>query len=145
MQQLGDAEAPQLRAQLLGCGGDQAAQLVEGTDPVLAGAGAGHPQHPDGLYAAVSRLGGGLGPPRHRRSSRLDGVERIGLAGPAALLAVGPVHLDDAYALVEEVAGQAGAVAAGALHADEGDGAEALQPGQQAAVAGPVGRERLDA
>jgi len=84
-----DAQSSQLGPQLLGGGGDQAAELVEGPDPVLAGAGAGHPQYADGLHAAVSRLGQALGAARQGCSGGLDRVERIGLAGPAPLLAVG--------------------------------------------------------
>ena len=41
--------------------------------------------------------------------------------------------------------GEPGAVAAGALHANQGEGSEAAKPAEQAAVAGAVGGERLDA
>jgi hypothetical protein len=85
-----------------------------------------------------------VGPTRQGRSSRFDRVDRVGLAGPPALLAVGPVHLDDADVLVLEVAGEAGSVAAGAFHADQHDGAEALKPDQQLPIARSVGGEGLD-
>ena len=114
-------------------------------DPLLAGAAPGHAQHPYGLNAAVSRLRLSLGPPRQGGSSGFHRVDGIGLARPPPLLAVGAVHLDDAHALVVEVAGQAGPVAAGALDANHDDGAEALKPGQQPAITEAVGRERLDA
>ena len=44
-----------------------------------------------------------------------------------------------------EVAGQTDAIAAGALDTDQHDGAEALQPAQELAIAGPVGGKRLAA
>ena len=75
----------------------------------------------------------------------LNGVEGIGLARPPPLLAVRAVDLDDGDSVGLQVAGEPGAVAAGALHADQRDGAEAAKPCQQAAVAGGVGGERLDA
>ena len=59
-----------------------------------------------------------------------DGVERVGLALPAAVLAVGAAGLDDADAGGGEGAGQARAVAAGALDAGQADGPEPAQPAQ---------------
>src|ERR1039457_3512320 len=74
-----------------------------------------------------------------------SGVQRVGLALPAAVLAVGAVHFDDPDAGRGDVAGQARAVAAGALDADQGDGPETAPPAEQAGVAGRGDRELLDA
>ena len=98
-------------------GGHQAAELVDGPDPLLACAAPGDAQHPDGLHTAASCLGQSLGPPRQGGSSRFHRVDGIGLARPTALLAVRAVYLDDAHVVVVKVTGQAGAVAAGALDA----------------------------
>jgi hypothetical protein len=76
---------------------------------------------------------------------RRDGVEGIGLAPPPARLAVGPVDLHHGDAVVEQVARESCAVRTGALDTDPFDLAEAPQPGEQPAVAGGGGRERLDA
>ena len=74
-----------------------------------------------------------------------DGIQRIGLALPATVLAVGTVDLDDPDAGRGDVAGQARAVAARALDADQGDGPEPAQPAQQARVAARGSRELLHA
>ena len=106
--QLGNAQRPQLGAQLLGRGGHQASELVDSPDPVLACATTGDTQHPDGLHAAVLRLGSPLARPDSAARAASTASMGIGLAGPPALLAVGPIDLDDAHTLVVQVAGQAG-------------------------------------
>src|SRR5207302_8249272 len=74
-----------------------------------------------------------------------EGVHRVGLAAPAAVLAVGPVHLDDGDALGEEMTGQPSAVAAGSLDTDEVHLAEAAKPSEQRPVARWRGREAPNA
>ena len=64
-----------------------------------------------------------------------DRIVGVGLSGAPAALPVGPVDLDDGHLVVQEVAGESRAVAAGAFDADQLDGPEALQPGQQFAIA----------
>jgi hypothetical protein len=90
-----------------------------------------------------------LGAPRARPDwaspGGADSVQRVGLALPAAVLAVGAAGLDDADAGCGDVAGQAGAVAAGAFDPDQADGPEPAQPFQEAGVAGRAGRELPDA
>jgi hypothetical protein len=90
-----------------------------------------------------------FGAPRARPGLRsaggADRIQRVGLTLPAAVLPVGPVHLNDPDAGRADMPGQAGAVAAGALDPDQGDGPEPGQPLQQAGVAGRGDRELLDA
>jgi hypothetical protein len=84
------------------------------------------------------RAGGGTG--QHRPAGG-DRVDRVGLALPAAGLAIRPVDLDHRDGLGGQVAGQTGAVGAGALHPHLDQRAEAAQPGQQCHVAGCGGSE----
>src|SRR4051812_1114503 len=95
----------------------------------VAGAGLGQP-------ARVTRLGGaGCG----------DGVLGVALAASAATLTVRSVDLDHGHLFGVEVAGQPGPVGPGALDADQLDLAEVTEPGEELAVAGGGGVERLDA
>jgi len=73
------------------------------------------------------------------------GIDGIGLALPAAGLAVGPVDLDHRHALGVQVAGQAGPVGASALDPDQDHRAEGTQPGQQGGIPGGGGGELLGA
>ena len=89
-----------------------------------------------------------FGAPRARpdwAAGRADRVQRVGLALPAAVLAVGAVDLDDPDACCGDVAGQAGAVAAGPFDPDQADRPEPAQPAKQAGVSGRAGRELLHA
>src|SRR6185437_8608644 len=86
-------------------------------------------------------LGRATGPARLGRPGRADRIQRIGLALPAAVLAVGAVHLDDPDAGRSDVAGQASAVTAGSLDPDQADSPEPAQPAQQAGIAGRRSRE----
>ena len=70
-----------------------------------------------------------------------DRVQGVGLALPAAVLAVGAVDLDDPDAGRGDVPGQSGAVAAGPFDPDQADRPEPAQPAEQAGVAGRGGRE----
>jgi len=99
------------------------------------------PQRADGL----DRAGPGLrdtggGPGQHGARGRF-GIDRVGLADPAAGPPVRPVDLDHPDLCGSQESGQAGAVAAGALDPDRGHGTESLQPGEQPAVASHRGRE----
>ena len=121
------------------------AHLDKGLDPGLAGGALGDDEDPDGLDGTVSRLGLALRPTTQRGSGGFDGVEGIGLARAAALLAIRSVDLDDLDTDSAQVAGQARAIGTGALDADLGDVAEGLEPAQQRLVAGSVGLEALRA
>ena len=131
--------------QVIGAGHEQRPGLVDGLGPLGAGAALGDHQRPDRLDRAVAALRRAAGPPGLGGPGGADRVQRVGLALPAAVLAVGAVHLDDPDAGRGDVAGQAGAVAAGALDPDQGDGPEPAQPAQQAGVAGRSDRELLHA
>src|SRR5207245_2787523 len=122
--------------QVVGPGHDQGPGLVDGLGPLGAGAALGDHQRADRLDGAVPAFRRAAGPAGLRGPGGADGVERVGLALPAPVLAVGAVDLDDADAGGGDIAGQAGAVAAGALDADQADGPEPAQPAQQPGVAG---------
>jgi hypothetical protein len=94
---------------------------------------------------AVPSLRGAAGPAGLGGPGGADRIEGIGLALPAAVLAVGADCLDDPDAGGGDVAGQAGAVAAGPFDPGQADGPEPAQPAQQAGVAGRGGRELPDA
>ena len=132
-------------AQVVGPGQDQRPGLVDRLDPLGAGAALGDHQRPDRLDCAVPALRRAPGPARLGGPGGTDRIQRVGLALPAAVLAVGAVHFDDPDASRGDVAGQARAVAARALDADQGDDPETAQPAQQAGVPGRSGRELLDA
>ena len=116
--------------QIAGPGHDQGPGLAGGLGPLGAGAALGDHQRADRLDRAVPAFRRAAGPAGLRGPGGADGVERVGLALPAAVLAVGAVDLDDADAGGGDVAGQAGAVAAGALDAGQADGPEPAQPAQ---------------
>ena len=65
----------------------------------------------------------------------------IGLAPPAAALAVRPVHLDHTHPLAVKRAGEAGAVGAGPLDTDLFHVSEAPQPVVEGPVAGVVSND----
>jgi hypothetical protein len=71
------------------------------------------------------------------------GVDRIGLAAPAARVRVRLVDLNHGDFARPEVADKAGGEAAGRFDADDGDRSEGLKPGQQGPVALRRRRERL--
>jgi hypothetical protein len=98
-------------------------------------------QRPDGFHRAGAGLGGSGGGAGQHRPGRGDRVDRIGLALPAAGLAIAAVGLDHHDVLCGQVAGQAGAVGAGAFDPDLHQPAEGGQPGQQNRVAGSGGGE----
>ena len=136
------AVAAELVFERLGGGDEQVVDLV-----VRAGAGLGrraarHGEHADRLDGAVSGFGHSCGVAGEHSTRRGLGVGGVGLAAPAARLAVRAVHLPHAHTRRGEVAGEAGAVAAGAFDADAAQLAQRRQPGGQFAVTGARRRER---
>jgi hypothetical protein len=105
----------------------------------------GDHQRTDRLDGAVASFGRAAGPARLSGPGSADGVQRVGLALPAAVLAVRAVNLDHADTGRGDMAGQAGAVAAGSFDPDQADGPEPAQPPQEAGVASRAGRELPDA
>lgn len=99
-------------------GGDMTTFATAAHSALLDRAAAGYAQGTQRLDAPVTLFrdsggvsgqcgpGGGLG------------IDRVGLALPAASLAVRPVHLDQRHAVLAQEPGQASAVGAGAFHAD---------------------------
>src|SRR5712691_7693556 len=93
--------------QVIGPGHDQGPGLVDGLGPLGAGAALGDHQRADRLDGAVPAFRRAAGPAGLRGPGGADGVERVGLALPAAGLAGGADDLDDPDAGGGEVAGQA--------------------------------------
>src|SRR5260370_422957 len=98
-----------------------------------------------GEYGAGGGGRGGGVPRGDARGAGAGEAERVVLALPAPVLAVGAAGLDDPDAGGRDVAGQAGPVAAGALDAGQADGPEPAQPAQQPGVAGRGDGELCDA
>jgi len=131
--------------QVVGPGHDQGPGLAGGLGPLGAGAALGDHQRADRLDGAVPAFRRAAGPAGLGGPGGADGVERVGRAWPAPVLAAGAAGLDDPDAGGGDVAGQAGAVAAGALDAGQADGPEPAQPAQQPGVAGRGDGELRDA
>jgi hypothetical protein len=143
--QLQTGQVSQRLTELVGCGRHQTAELIEGLGAVVAGRRADHPQHANGLYAAVSGLGRAVSLTGERGTGGRQGVDGVALAHTPALLAVRSVHLHYGHAGVKQVAGEASSVAAGAFHSDLGHRPEAGQPPEQLGVTGCGGRKRFHA
>jgi hypothetical protein len=131
--------------QVIGAGQDQGPGLVDGPGAFSGGAALGDHQRADRLHGAVAALGRAAGPAGLGGPGGADGIQRVGLALPAAVLAVRAVHFHDPDAGRGDVAGQARAVAAGPLDADQGDGPEPAQPAKEPGIAGRRGSELPDA
>ena len=106
--------------ELFRCAVAEVAHLDEGLDPGLAGRALRHDENPDGLDGAVSGLGLAAGPTTEGGPGCFDGVEGVGLAAAAALLAIRSVDLDDLDAHPPQVTGQAGPIGTGSFDADLG-------------------------
>ena len=130
--------------QVIGPGQDQGPGLVDRLGALAAGAALGDHQRADRLHRAVPALRRAAGPAGLRGPGRADGIERVGLARPAPVLAVRAVHLHDPDAGRGDVAGQARAVAASPLDPGQAHRPEPAQPAQQPGIAGRRRRELLD-
>ena len=122
-------------AQGVGSGDEQITDLVRDPGPSVSGRAERHPQRPDRLDDPIGGLGdrGGFAV-EHRSGSGL-GVNGVTLAPPPPELAVRPVDLDHLDPASGQGPGQAQAVAAGALDPDLDEGAMALQPPLEPAIA----------
>ena len=95
LEEVEDAESPELGPDRIGGGRDQVAHLVERLGPTFAGRGPGHAQNPHGFDVSVPRLGLTAGLAREGSPGGRDGVLGIGLALEPPALSVGPVDFDD--------------------------------------------------
>jgi hypothetical protein len=112
-------------------GGDyQGVQAALDVGAVSNRAAAGHPQAAQRLDPHVSLFRHGGSPARQRGTGGGLGVDRVGLALPAAHSAVRAVDLHHRHVLGAQEPGQAGAVHAGALDTDQHQAAEPGQPRQ---------------
>jgi len=115
LEKLAGGQLPQGCPQLLGSGDEQHLERALQVGPVCDRAPAGHPQRPQRLDSSAAPLGCAGADPAERGPSRGFGVDRIGLALPAAGLAVGSIDLDQLNLLGLQKRGQAGAVGTGAF------------------------------
>jgi hypothetical protein len=132
-------------SQVIGPGQDKCPGLVDRLGPLGAGAALGDHQRPDRLHRAVAAFRRAGRPPRLRSPRGAHRIERVGLAGPAPVLPVGTIDLNNPDTRGCHVPGQASAVAAGPLDADQAHRPEPAQPVQQTGVTGRRGRELLHA
>jgi hypothetical protein len=131
--------------QVIWPGQHQRPGLIDRLGAFSHGAALGNHQRPDCLDSAIPAPRSAARPAGLGRPGGADGIQRIRLALPPPVLAVGAVDLDHPDTGRGDVAGQAGAVAAGPFDPDQADGPEPAQPGQQAGVTGRGSRELLDA
>jgi hypothetical protein len=110
-------------------------ELVGGGGAGLHRSCSSHAQLAEGLDRAGARLGGHGGFAGEHCPGGGFGVDGVGLAVSAAVLAVGSVHLDDLRPACAQVAGQPRPPRAAALDAHHHELAEAAQPGEQTPVA----------
>jgi hypothetical protein len=131
--------------QVIGPGQDQGPGLAVRPGAFPCGAAPVGHQRADRLHRAVAALRRAAGPAGLGSPGGTDGIQRIGLALPAAVLAVRTVHFHDPDAGRGDVAGQARPIAAGPFDADQADGPEPAQPAEQAGVPARGGGELLHA
>src|SRR5205823_3301114 len=81
--------------QVIGAGQEQRPGLVDRPGAFCCGAALGNHQGADGLDRAVPAFWLSAGPPGLGGPGRADGVQRVGLALPAPVLAVRAVYLHD--------------------------------------------------
>jgi hypothetical protein len=132
-------------SQLIGPGHDQRPGLIDRLGSLGAGAALGDHQRPDRLDRAVAAFRCAGSPAGQGGAGGADGVQRVGLALPPAVLSVAAIHLDDPDPGGGHMPGQAGTVTAGPFHPDQVHGPEPAQPTQQTGVAGRGRRELFDA
>ena len=113
----------------------------------LGGSGAAFGDHErtDRFDVAVTRLGPPDRSTRLRGAGGFDGVQRVGLALPAAQLAVRSIDLDHVDARSRQEPSETGAVGARALDPDPHERPERSQPGRQLVLTGPGRLERFGA
>jgi hypothetical protein len=111
-------------------------------NPGGSGSPAGQ-QRPDRLHVPVPGLRRPASPARQRRPGCLDGIQRVGLPGPPAGLAAGPVHLDHRHPRRPQEPGQARSAGAGALHPDPGSTTSCDRRRQASLHILPADSERL--
>ena len=131
--------------QVIGPGHDQGPGLVDGLDPLGAGAALGDHQRPDRLHLPVPPFRPAARPAGLRRARRADRIQRIGLTRPAPVLPVGAVDLNNPDPSGRDVPGQPGTVTASPFDPDQAHSPEPAEPIQQAGVTGRGGRELLHA
>ena len=119
-------------SQVIGGGEAEMADLVQTLDPHVATRPASDQQRPDRFHVAICGLRDPRRPTRQRSPRRFDGVDRVGLAGAAAQLAVGTIDLDHLHTTAAEMTSEAGTVRAGAFHANPGDRPERPRPNRAA-------------
>ena len=136
-------ERLQAAAQLLGGGVDEVADLVGDAGAVRAGRAQRDPQRPDRLDYPVVALGRGGGVSAQRGAGGGFGVDGVGLAAPAAHLAVRSDHLHHLDPGAEQVTGEPHPIGAGALDPGLDDRPERANPALQSPIARRVRRERL--
>jgi hypothetical protein len=112
------AQGPQLAADGVGGGVDQAVELVGGRGPRLERTGAGDPQLAERFHGPVAGLGDHGGVTGEHSSRRGFCVDGVGLAAPTAGLTVRSVHLQHVEPAGPEVPAQSRSPGAGALDAD---------------------------
>lgn len=123
-----------LRADTVGRGDQDVSDLVQRRGTGLDGGSCRVVQSPDpGNRIALEGTGGPAG---HYRTSRGIGVDRIGLADPAALGLVRPVDLDHGQTGLAGRMREPRPVRRRALHADRGNGAVSSQEGKSSRVSG---------
>src|SRR5258707_2470069 len=105
--------------QLIGPGHDQGPGLVDGLDPLGAGAALGDHQRPDRLDLPVAPFRPAARPAGLRRAGGANRIQRVGLALPAPVLPVRAVGLNNPDTSSGNVPGQAGAVAARPFDPDQ--------------------------
>jgi hypothetical protein len=132
-------------SQVIWASHDQGPGLIDRLGAFSCGAAPGDHQRTDRLHGAIPSLRRTADPAGLGGPGGADGVQRAGLALPAAILAVRTADPDDPDTGCSDVASQAGAVAAGALNPGQAHGPEPAQPLQEPGVAGRAGREFPDA
>ena len=93
----GDREPFHAATELFRSAVAEVAHLNQSLAPGLAGRTLGDDKDSDGFDGTVARLGLALRPTTQGGPGRFDGIEGIGLAAPAAFLAIWSVHLEDLH------------------------------------------------
>ena len=130
-----ERQVPQLGADSLGGGVDEAVQLVGGSGACLHRPCSSHAQLTQRLDGTGAGLRGHGRITRQHRPRGGFGVDGVGLPAPATVLSVGSVHLHHPHAPSSEIAGQPRPPRPTTLDPNRDELPEAAQPCQQALVA----------